>query len=471
MKLLKHLLFVTLLPLLFSGCVSNLANSIGVDLSNSSQQDKMYIAGHYAEAATLAYESKDKRASLDEANLLSILKAGNSYFYAKDYINSIKMLDESENIIKFHHEETIGGSVADYMSQLMLNDAAIDYHATISEAIMVNTYKSLDYMALGKYAEARVELNRAIDRQRRAKETYAELIGKQKDAIAEKRREKRSAGFDKTLSNATIKNIAQRNYSSLEQFQAYPDFVNPFTTYLAGLFFAIEGDYSKSSSLLKEVHGMVPKNKTVKADFEMVEDALSGKPISEKYVWVIYENGLGAIKSEYRVNIPMFLFTPKLVYAGIALPKMNTREQATSNITVFSHGEKLEDTSLVADMDRVVLTEFNYSYNDILTRAVFSAILKTYAQYRANEKGGAVLGLATGIFQSLTTHADTRVWNSLPKNFQIARVKMPSDGKLLLKAGVKNLDVKIDINAKHSMIYVKIPAVISTPGISVISFY
>ena len=201
----------------------------------------------------------------------------------------------------------------------------------------------------------------------------------------------------------------------------------------------------------------------------MVENALSGKRIKDKYVWVIYENGLGPIKSQFKINIPMFLISSKVSYTGIALPKLETRTQATPNMSVFTNGTHLGETSVVGDMDRVMKTEFKYSYNDILMRAVFSTMLKTYAQYEAQNQNG-YLGLATGLLQAFTTQADTRNWTSMPKDFQVARVKMPANKKLILKAGAQNLDVKLGENAKHSIVHVRIPTAMSKPSVSVINF-
>ncbi len=468
LKVLNRALLISS-SLFFTGCVANLANSVGVDVGSSAQSYEKFVAGEYKVSAEISLRDKDIKAKPDESNLLPTLQAGNSYFFAKEYKSSLEMLDESEEIIKFHHEETLSKSTSDYIAGVMLNDMAIDYHASICEAVMVNTYKSLDYMALKKFEQARVELNRAVDRQRRAKETYAELIAKQKDAIAQEKRKQRSDAFDKTLNNPHIKSIIRQNYSTLEQFEAYPDFINPFTTYLAALFFTIEGDYAKASSLLKEVYGMMPYNKTVESDFEMVENALLGKPLKERYVWVIYENGLGPVKKEFKVNIPIFLASNRLVYTGIALPRLEKRQQSTQNIAVFSQGRLLDKTSIVGDMERVIQTEFNYIYNDILTRAIFSAILKTYAQYRAGEEN-PYLGLATAVFQLLTNRADIRSWNTLAKDFQVARVKIPQSNKLLLKTGVYNIDVDIDKDAKHAIVYVRIPKATSKPSVNVINF-
>lgn len=461
------LLFVV--AVLFSGCFANLANSVGVDISHAKDQNEKFLQGDYNASAEIAVSDKDKEAKLDEANLLPTLQAGNSYLYALDFNKSFAMLDEAEAIIKFHHEETLAGSTADYIAQLTLNDAAIDYHVTVLEAIMINTYKALDEMSTGDLKGARVELNRAVDRQRRAKETYAKVIAKQKEALAEKSKDTGGSFLDKSINNPQIKTLTAKEYAFLDEFKPYPEFINPFTTYLAGLFFALEGDNSKSMSLLREVSAMMPENSVAKSDYEMVSNNLKGKKSSDRYVWVIYENGLAPMKKEFKINLPLFLFTGKVAYTGIALPTLEKRSQATPNLMVLSGSTLLGETSVIADMDRVAFSEFKYTYNDVVVRAIFSAVLKTAAQYAVNDRS-AYAGLAMAAMQFLTTHADTRTWNSLPKEFQVAKVKIPADNKLLLKAGTHNMNVDIIPSAKNAIVYVRLPAPLSKPSVNVINF-
>ena len=456
------------------GCITALTLSGCFGASPKSKEyDSQVNHGDYALAASTAVSMKDKDADIDSSHLLPTLKAGNGFLYAKDYQKSLDMLDESERILKYHREQILAGSAADYMTQILLTDAAVDYKGTITDAVMLNTYKAIDYMIMGDSAKARVELNRAVDRQRRAKETYAELIGKQKAALSEKSDSKETASMTKSMEDPKVTSQLKQTYSNLDSFKAYPDFVNPFTTYLAGLFFAIEGDYSKSSGLLKEAYGMAPDNTVVESDFAMVENALSGKPIKESYVWVIYENGLGPVKTEVRLDIPVFLVSNEVAYAGIALPKIHNGIEATSDITIFNNGTKLSSTQTVADMDRVIMTEFKYTYNDVLTRAIISTVYKTYAQYAAKKYGGQYGGyasLAMGVFAAATTGADTRMWSSLPKDFQVSRVVMPADRMLQLHAGSQKINVKLGSNAKYSIVYVRIPTAMSAPSYSVANF-
>ncbi len=425
--------------------------------------------GNYHEAAVIALKEKDPHADLDEANLLPTLEAGNNFLYAGEPQRSLEMLDEAERIIKYHNEEILLGTTGDMIARLLINDGAIDYHGTVTDAVMINTYKALDYMLTGRMAEARVELNRAVDRQRRAKELYAEMIAKQKAAMREKQKSTPGLDIGRNVNNPQVRGLVKSSYPQLYEFRAYPDFVNPFTTYLAGIFALIEHDYAKAYSLLREAAGMVPDNPTVTSDFETVRRAMKGRPVRGHFVWIIYENGLAPKKEEYRINVPMYLVSDDIVYTGIALPKMVVRDRATKDLAVETGGRIVARTATVADMDRVILTEFRYKYPDIVARAVFSALFKTYLQYRMG-KEDSLLGLAASIYQMATTRADTRVWGSLPKEFQVARIRMPEDRLVVLHAGSRRIRVKIDPEAKDAIIYVRIPAATAKPAYGVINF-
>jgi len=473
-KRLIYLIILNCVAFLLSGCISA-TRSLGIDLSSNKKQDRYFAQGKYEEAAKLATTDKDKDAKIDNDNLLPTLKAGNAYLFAKKYEESTLFLNEAEAIIKYQRDAIMLGDIADYTTKLMLNDAALEFHATMTDSIMLNTYKALALMFERRFSDTRVELNRAIDRQRRAKEVYAKLIKKQQQLIQDKEKNKKNESgfatqFKKTLENPNTKKRIDTYYSNLKSFKAYPDFINPFTVYLAGLYFGINGDYKKSVDLLKEASAMMPKNKIVSSDFRRIDAALSGRRVKNKYVWIFFENGLAPIKKEYKVNIPVFLLSSKVKYVGIALPVFQQRRMALPYLSVTTKREKNVHSQLIADMDRVILTEFKYEYNDIVTRAILSAALKTFSQYEAGRYGGGYVAMATGLFSALTTHADTRTWTTLPKNFQVARVLMPKNHLVDLKLGSIHKKVYLAKNAKNSIVYVRMATASSAPSISVVNF-
>ncbi len=423
----------------------------------------MYSSGEYLKAAE--FELKDHGGEKPGTSyLLQKLQAAAALRHAKEYEKSTKLFDESEDIIKYFNEKNVALSTT---ASVMLNDTVLDYRGEEFDGIMVNTYKALNFWKLGKKDLARVEFNRALDRQRRAKERFAKEIADMKEDLQKKQAKedkKARAGnlatvnIDKTVNNPEIDRIIGQKYSNLNDFETYPDFINPFTTYLAGLFFMADRDNSKASTLLKEAYGMVGNNPTVADDFAIIERILDGKKLDEKFIWVIFENGLGPVRQEYMVNLPIIV-TKRAVFTGVALPKLKLRRQAYPYLYISGDGKrnKKVKTKMLASMDRIVQTEFKKDYPAIVTRAVTSTLLKTYAQYLAEKKYGSAGMLTVLVYQVATTAADIRIWTALPKNFQLAKIKSEETGLVTISAP-DGQSVTAEVpKGENCLIYVKIP--------------
>lgn len=442
--------------------------------------NKLYNSGNYMKVAAIELQKKGDKKS-DPSNLLHSMQAGTALRYSKQYNESSSVFDECEEIIKYHNEKMMAQNVLSNAGAVMVNDSVLDYTGTEYDGIMVNTYKALNFWQLGQNDLARIEFNRALERQRRAKERFATKIQQQKEKIAKKQEEEKEKAknqkaplptldINKNLNNPEIAKILNDKYSNLYEFKAYPDFINPFTTYMASLFFMSQRDYKKSIDLLKETYGMVDKNPIVADDFASMEKRLSGKKINDDFVWIVFENGIGPEKEEFRIDLPLFIFSNNVKYTGIALPKLKFRNQAYPFLTVKNDEKDLCKTCELASMDRVVQTEFKNEYNMILTRAIMCTLTKTCAQYMANRKFGQLGGWAAACYQAATTAADLRIWTALPKDFQIAKVTTPDNGQLTLSTpSGKDINVQVPQNSS-SLIYLKIPTQGAKVAFDVIAF-
>lgn len=221
--------------------------------------------------------------------------------------------------------------------------------------------------------------------------------------------------------NPQTQDAIYKKYNSLlNDFDAYPDFINPFTTYMSGIYFMLNGDASKARDLLKESVSMNPKSKQILSDFKLSDKYITSlKNSKDNYAWVIYENGQGMVKDEMRIDIPLFLFTRKAYYTGIALPKITEKSASYKYLDV--NGQK---TTTICNMDNVIKTEFKKRFPMIVTEAVLNMIVKTIAQKQLSDNGGLIGGLAGALYQGLTNKADVRSWTALPKEFQSLRVKL-----------------------------------------------
>ena len=106
-------------------------------------------------------------------------------------------------------------------------------------------------------------------------------------------------------------------------------------------------------------------------------------------------------------------------------------------------------------------TEFSKDFKGILTRAIISATAKVVAQYAVskNEKDSSpkIISLLTTVYSMATTAADVRIWTTLPKNFQVARLPVPSDRLITIEPpGGESFPVEIPA-CKNAFVYVRMP--------------
>ncbi|MHC5143665.1 MAG: COG3014 family protein, partial [Planctomycetota bacterium] len=382
-----------------------------------------------------------------------------------NYAQSAEMFDSCEEMMTHFDAENSG--LGHTVGAVAVNENIVPYTGQVYDGVMVNTYKALNFISTGQYDLARVEFNRALDRQRRAKETFNQEIQKQKNQIST---DENSENVQKSLDNPDMKQRLEEVYPSLYNFSVYPDFVNPFATYMAGLFFLIDGDYSKSVDLLKESAGMVPENTMILEDLDMVDRVISGGHTIEPMLWVIFENGLGPVKEEFRIDLPLFIATDNIRYVGIALPMLTFRQAASPYLEIKA-GSKTSRTQLVADMDRVIHTEFEKDFKGTLTRAIISTTTKAIAQYALEKNSGSSwASVAMAVYSFVTTAADVRIWTALPKNFQAARLTIPENG-ILNVSGPNLMPIQVEIgDCNYAIVYVKMINAAHQPSIEIMTF-
>jgi hypothetical protein len=430
----------------------------------------LYRSSNYKWAIAFAESIINKGDKPKGNDLLWSLQAGAGYLQIGDCNSSVKYFDKSEEMLNYYDFES---KTADTAASILVNDNAVPYLGEEYDGVMVNTYKAVNFMIMGKYDLARVEFNRALDRQRRAKEHFANEIVKLKEQVAKEQQAKADVDLNRNIDNPEIGKIVQEKYPNLFEYQAYPDFVNPFTTYFAGLSFNLMGDSQKAVDLLKESAGMVAENQYIKEDFAATENALDGKGKIENTVWVVFENGFGPTKEEVRFDLPLFVVSDKVNYFGIALPVLRPGQQAYSHLTINADGREYR-TAVAADMERVIRTEFNKDFPGILTRAIVSATVKAAAQYAIEKndrrrEGMRLLSFAMTLYSAGTTAADVRIWSALPQDFQVARLPMPANRQLeiISPEGTKILNIKID-PCCNCVVYVKIPNRYAVPFCGII---
>ena len=457
-------LLAVVLPIAITGC----GTSHKMKFADFTE---VYKSADYCKAADTALDEKGvcqmsvEDIDPEDFNIDEQLNGGTSLFLAKKPELSNKIFEKSAELIQ-EDLESIGlvrGTV-----EVVANASIVDYNPMIMDGIYLHSYTLLNALAQNNKDEAKIQVNRAYSVQQKAVEEFKKEIQKQNEENA-----KDASEMEKDAQIANQKNISDvmANYKEFERFNGYANFVNPYVTYMSGLFLMTNGhsgsDYETASNYLKRVSGMVVNNNYVKQDLSLANKLASGT--QKKIVpsaWVIFENGLVANFDEFRLDLPIFIATNNVKTASLALPYPKQREIAYNNISV-SNGKKKVKTELLADIDNIFMAEFKKKLPVIVTKAVTKLTLQTVAQAVAQDQLGDLGGITMSVYSVMTAGADTRSWYSLPKNVQLAKIDKKGNS---LTLNIGGQDYKIEVPKDgNSIVYVRVPAAGSEPVINVLN--
>lgn len=392
---------------------------------------------YYKESANKAYKYAKSQAG-NSGDVLWNLQAGVSAFEIQNE-DTHEILQQGENLFNKYESQGLLGGIFGNTGGILINENVKTYRGNIYEGVMFNYYKALNAMANGDYALARVEFNRANDRQRRAKDYFRKDIQK---ALNEQKQQNAQdenlKSIDTSSSDKAISPILQRNYSNLRKFNAYTGFINPSISYVSALFFMLENDYEKAMDLYKESYG-INNAPIIASDLEVLEKRKYSYDES-KYTWVIIEDGQSAQKIEISLNLPAYLVSSNVLHVGISLPELTMgRLSAKDYRAVSTNGpHTIYQASEISDLDRVIANEFEKQLPFIVTRAISSAILKSATQSVLSDHFG-IYGALVGMLYSMGTNsADIRISTALPKRMMVLQIShkqedviIESDGKKL----------------------------------------
>lgn len=439
--------------LIFSGCTTN---------KEMSQFKSSSASSDYEEAAAFAEKKAGGfvggilgKLNLDTSknkDLFWSLEAASAHRNAGNYKKSNEWFDIAEKSYKAFNEDNFLNNIDSGATSILVNDSATDYTGEVYDGILINTYKAMNYLALNDHENARIEFNRASDRQRRSAIYFEKEINAKTSELNAK-----PNVFNSINSHNANQQFSQR-YANLNNFKAYADFQNPYTTYMAGLFAALSGDKSKALDLLKEAYASTG-NDIIKQDYN---ELVSNNEFKDS-IWVVFENGEGMSKSEFILKLPLFMISSEVSWTGVAFPELKPGNGAYNSIV--ANGVK---TRKFVSMDNVIKSEFKKDLPNIKARAIASAVAKTTIQV-ALKKEDNLVGDLFAVYQAVSTRADARIWSSLPKEFQLAKVDMPTDGIIEVYVGGSMHRINIG-KADNAIVTIKVPTPRAKPAISIAKF-
>ena len=432
--------------------LAGVAGLLGTGCQTYQQQNKVvqfWRQGNLTNAVAEAIKQADENAKNKDAIIWrleqgAVLRAAGQYADSNDAFDKAQLkIDDYAQKAKVRVGQEAGA--------LLSNQANLDYEGRAYDGIMLNTYRALNYLALGEPDKARPEIIRAYQRQQDAVEANKKRIA-EAQAAAEKSKDK--AKIEKAQKDAKLQTQLTGATTNLDSVKVYADYVNPFTVYLDGLYFlanaADASDLERAHKSLERVVSFAPDNNYVKQDLAAVEAVIAGQPLTP-VTYVIFETGCAPERGQIRIDIPIII--SKVSYVGAAIPTLKLQDNFTPSLTVSANGTNVV-TAPVASVDGVIATDFKNELPVVITKTIAATVVKAVAAYAANEAarqaggdlGGLFAQVATAAYQLAVNIADTRTWTTLPKEFQVARLPTPADGKLDLSTP-NGMKVSVTLNS------------------------
>lgn len=374
---------------------------------------------YYQQSLESSYDYAQKYADDD---FLWAFQSGILGFQSADFEASWEYFNGAEVFFEENAGEGVLSSGFKGLVSILLSNAMFEYSPNLYEAVLVNYYKAINAIMRGDYEASRVEFNRANDRQRRSKEFFAKRISEVKESLkdGEEFYKSNMPNADSRRSANSLDSIYASKYQNLAQFRAFEGYVNPMVSYVSGVFFLAQNDFSKARDLLKESYAISQKREIL-SDIAILEARESGKA-RESYTWIFIEDGAVPKRYEMRLDAPLFLINSKVLSLNVALPNLDNGRGFSNTYKITQNSAKY-DSFEVANLQALVANEFDIELPYIIITSLISSSYKAYLQYVLNENFGIFGSIGGAIFSAVSTRADIRNPRILPLRFFAMRVK------------------------------------------------
>jgi len=427
----KKYLYMGISAIILSACGG------GFDKTNS-QFTEQFNTGNYGVAADIMAQATV--ANKKPNNLyLGGLQCNAGFLWANDFEASQMCESASGAILTGEADEDSGYTIKDY------------------EPIMLKTYSAIANMA--------TDCDFAAQLFRQAHELQAQNVQDNSSEIEELKQEyaKEAQGVEGIGDiDSIVAAVSAEMETAQDSVVAMKDYVNPYTTYLAAVFNAVNGDLTNAPLDFKRVSDFAPQNGFVKTDLDAIKS-------DKNFVWVVFENGtVGTLQK--RSLAPAIL---QAVNIKVTIPDVFPGVSAMPYLTVETDAGRVH-TEFLANMDSVVKTDYDkYKTRNIISSVTFetakvaaAAAAKIAAEEVSNHNdNNPWMSLAGDVamigIMSAEKPWDLRSWTSLPHEVQIARVEMPRNRTVTIN---DNFSIEISEDIKNAVIFVRMPTINAEPG-------
>lgn len=365
--------------------------------SSGFQASEEALVHHQPQRALQALE-KQSRSKTDRVlyllNKAALLRMTGEYAASNEAFEKTKQLMTELSALSIREQST----------SFIINDASRSYVGEEFEQVLVHLYEALNYIALGKMDDARVEAGQ-VDLKLRAYQERSRNSSYTEDAFA------------RYLTGIIYEDLGETGDALIAYRNAYEAYVDHRKKFDVDVPPSLKSDLLR---LTKEM-GLDDEFQRYQAEFKL-SHWLSQADLQNKGQMVfILSNGLVPIKRESSALLP----NPETGQAiRISLPYYQTRPLEVAYAQVDVAGEQAP-TSAVENVGAIAIQSLKDKMPAIIARALARDVVKAKLAKQADNRGDPVLGLLVNIAGIATEIADTRSWLTLPDNIQMARLPLP----------------------------------------------
>lgn len=413
------------------------------------------------------------------------LEAGSMSFHTGNFKGCIDNLRIAEQLIS-DYDDRAAVSVRDVGAEAgtaVTNLNTLPYRGFCRDRIALSIYKSLAYLGVGQEDSFYAQVRRLRAAQKKVQEDYQKFFEREKEELDKQRREnpEEAKKADEATSEASLTGNTQnaefseglKNVREVAN-RGYGNFLNPAAIFLSGLGSIRDGNFDTARIDFKRLCEAMPQNPTFRQYYATVlrragrplPAALRGTapfafPLERDCVYVIFANGKSAAFRQIALYFPVMTAWPMLEFYPAPFQKLQ----------VTADGQRY-DTVILADMDGIIAQEFHERLPGMIARIVISTLIKEAAYHASmiaiqnsnmdgTAKAVALASVAVGgtAYRAAMNTADTRSWETLPKEFQLTQFPMPQNREITISPdGAVDIKVALPPGCRSAIVWVGAPS-------------
>lgn len=356
-------------------------------------RDEFY-AGKYTEAA----KALEKGAHEDGVNqVLFLFDRATALHQGGDYEESIKDFQLADKLTEIKDYTSLSTEAA----TLITNDKIVPYRGEDFEKVLISQYLALDYLMLGKYEDALVECRRVNHK--------LHLM------ISEGKRKYKLNPFASYVSAMLYENAGEWNDAYVD-YQAVHQLVPGFN-YLGEDLYRL----AWRNGIREDVEKWAQEYRLSEEDKKRIRETAS-KP----EIVVIVENGHSP---EKRPNP-----------AWAALPKYYPRSNPIAYADISVNKQPRDRSYVLFDVERTAIENLDEKFAGLIAKRIAGVVTKEVVAHQVEKRTDPLVGALLRIGMYVADQADLRSWLTLPKDFQIVRLRVSPGDSYAVQVQPKAVD-------------------------------